>query len=81
MPVAWTVKDNTGQLRSDIVCASRLEVARRIVPAHFDAFRLHVSTSYRELFDRAVSQVLAREGWKIVRTRARCKTESTVSAW
>jgi hypothetical protein len=69
MAAAWTVKDNTGQLRSDYVCASRLEVARRIAPGHFDAFRLHVSTSYRELFDRAVSQVLAREGWQIVRAR------------
>jgi hypothetical protein len=69
MAATWTVKDNTGQLRSDYVCASRLEVGRRIVPTHYDAFRLHVSTSYRKLFDRAVSQVLAREGWQIVRSR------------
>jgi hypothetical protein len=68
---AWTVKDNTGQLRSDFVCASRLEVGRRIVPGHFDAFRLRVSTSYRELFDRAVGQVLEREGWQIVRAKPR----------
>jgi hypothetical protein len=71
MTLAWTVKDRTGQLRRDYICASRLEVGRRIVGAHFDPFRLHVSASYRELFDRAVSQVLAREGWRIVRTRAR----------
>jgi hypothetical protein len=69
MPAAWTVRDKTGALRHDYVCASPLEVGRRIVPAHFDAFRLHVSTSYRELFDRAVNQVLAREGWRIVRAR------------
>jgi hypothetical protein len=71
MPAAWTVRDKTGELRWDFVCASPLEVGRRIVPAHFDAFRLHVSTSYRELFDRAVKQVLAREGWQIVRANPR----------
>ena len=81
MTAAWTVKDHTGQLRSDIVCASRLEVARRIVPRHFDPFRLHVSTSYRELFDRAVSQVLAQEGWQIVRTRSRGKPHGRVPAY
>jgi hypothetical protein len=74
MTAAWTVKDSTGQLRTDVMCPSRLEVGRRIVPAHFDAFRLHVSPSYRQMFDRAVSEVLAREGWQIVRTRARGKT-------
>ncbi len=71
MPAAWTVRDKTGELRPDFVCASRLEVGRRIVRVHFDPFRLHVSTSYRELFDRAVEQVLAREGWQIVRAGAR----------
>jgi hypothetical protein len=70
MPTAWTVKDNTGELRRDFVAASRLAVGRRIVPAHFDAFRLHVSKSYRELFDRAVKEVLAKQGWQIVRTKA-----------
>ena len=76
MTLAWTVKDRAGRLRSDFVCASRLEVGRRIVPAHFDAFRLHVSPSYRELFDHAVGRVLAREGWQIVRTRAPAKART-----
>jgi hypothetical protein len=67
MAAAWTVKDGTGRLLADFVGASPLEVGRRIVPTHYDAFRLHVSSSYRALFDRAVSQVLEREGWKIVR--------------
>ena len=40
---AWTVKDNAGQLLPAFVCASRLEVGRKVVPAHYDAFRLHVS--------------------------------------
>jgi len=46
---------------------------RALVPAHYDAFRLHVSSSYRELFDRAVTQVLKREGWEIVPTEV-CKS-------
>jgi hypothetical protein len=57
----------------NFVCASRLEVGRKVVPVHYDAFRLHVSSSYRELFDRAVSQVLEREGWEIVPTQV-CKS-------
>ena len=70
---AWTVKDNAGRLLPAFVCASRLEVGRKVVPAHYDAFRLHVSSSYRELFDRAVHQVLEREGWEIVRSQI-CKS-------
>lgn len=68
MSAVWTVKDSAGQLRPDILCASRLEVARRIVPGRYDPFRLQVSPSYREMFERAVSRVLTREGWSIVRT-------------
>jgi hypothetical protein len=67
---AWTVKDSNGELLSQFVAGSRMEVGRRIVPTHYDAFRLEVSSSYRALFDRALSQVLAREGWQIVRARA-----------
>jgi len=70
MTAVWTVKDSAGQLRADVLCASRLEVGRRIVPGRYDPFRLEVSPSYRALFERAVDQVLAREGWSIVRTRA-----------
>jgi hypothetical protein len=38
-------------------------------PVRYDAFRLHVSSSYRELFDRALQQVLERHGWQIVQIR------------
>jgi hypothetical protein len=69
MTAIWTVKDSTGHLRPDIAGATRIEVGRRIVPGHYDPFRLEVSPSYRQMFDRAVSQVLAREGWQIVRAR------------
>ena len=66
---AWTVRDSNGQLLSDFAGSSRLDVGRKVVPAHYDAFRLRVSTSYRELFDRALSQILERKGWEIVRIR------------
>jgi hypothetical protein len=66
MGIAWTIKESDGHLRSDLVSPSRLDVGRKVVPAHYDAFRLQVSSSYREQFDRALSRLLAREGWEIV---------------
>ena len=76
MTAAWTVKDGTGQLRSEFAGASPREVGRRIVPTHFDAFRLHVSASYREVFERAVAKVLAQQGWQIVKVPARTPKRS-----
>jgi hypothetical protein len=70
MAAAWTVRDGNGELLADFLGASPLEVGRRIVPTRYDAFRLHVSPSYREMFDRAVTQVLERQGWKIVRVKS-----------
>jgi hypothetical protein len=64
---AWTVRDSNGQLLADFAAGSRLDVGRKLVPGHYDAFRLHVSSSYRELFDRALGQILQRKGWEIVR--------------
>jgi len=64
---AWGIEDSNGQVLHDFACSSRLDVGRKVVPAHYDAFRLQVSSSYRELFERAVTQVLEREGWQIVR--------------
>ena len=66
MPAAWTVRDNKGQMLSRFIAASRLEVARKVVPTRYDAFRLEVSSSYRELFDRDLKDVLEREKWQIV---------------
>jgi hypothetical protein len=80
MAAAWTVRDGTGQLLADFVGPSPLEVGRRIVPVHYDAFRLQVSSSYRALFDRAVSQTLERRGWQIVRMRGRRHTQSGCAA-
>src|SRR4029078_6263515 len=69
MTAAWTIRDGNGQLHAEFAAGPPLEVGRRIVPAHFDAFRLHVSPSYREVFDRAVAKVLAQQGWQIVKMR------------
>jgi hypothetical protein len=63
---AWTVRDSKGELLSRFSGGSRLEVARKLLPAHYDAFRLEVSSSYREQFDRHLSNVLKREEWRIV---------------
>ena len=71
MTAAWTIRDGNGQLHAQFAAASALEVGRRIVPTRFDAFRLHVSPSYREVFDRAVAKVLAEHGWQIVKMPAR----------
>jgi hypothetical protein len=60
--------------------ASRLEVERRVVPTHYDAFRLAVSSSYRELFAREVAKVLANKGWRVVRTRNSRRTRSGATA-
>ena len=66
MPVAWTVKDSKGELLPRFIGGAPHEVARKIVRARYDAFRLEVSASYRELFDRDLKTVLAREEWQIV---------------
>jgi hypothetical protein len=67
---AWTVRDNNGQLLADFAAQSRHDVERKVVPGHYDPFRLQVSSSYRELFNRALSQVLQQQGWQIVRVEA-----------
>jgi hypothetical protein len=64
----WTIKDSTGRHLPHFIGSSRLEVGRKIVPTHFDVFRLHVSASYREAFERALLKVLNTQGWQIVRT-------------
>src|ERR1700733_10034415 len=66
MGIAWTIKDSDGRLRSDLVASSPQDVGRKVLPARYDPFRLQVSSSYREVFDRALNRVLEREGWEIV---------------
>ena len=72
---AWTVQDDRGRLLAAFVAGTRLEVARKVVPGPSDAFRLEVSRSYRQLFERALAQVLLRRGWQIVPIRTATKLE------
>jgi hypothetical protein len=69
VPQAWTVTDGEGHALPCFTGASRLDVERKVVATHYDAFRLLVSSSYRELFAREVAKVLAHKGWRIARTR------------
>jgi len=71
---AWTVKDGNGDLLPHLMAGSRLEVARKIVSTRYDAFRLQVSSSYREIFDRDLKNVLQREHWQIVPLNGRTRT-------
>ena len=64
--VAWTVKDSKGDLLPRFIADSPRGVGRKIVRNRYDAFRLEVSPSYREVFDRDLNTVLARERWRIV---------------
>ena len=70
MTIYWTIQDSTGRHLPHFIANSRLEVGRKIVPTHFDVFRLQVSASYREVFERVLLKVLAQKGWQIVRTCA-----------
>ncbi len=71
MSAAWTVRDSEGQLVVGPTGASRIEVARKILPGRYDPFRLHVSASYREMFERDLRKALAQKGWQIMRAKAR----------
>ena len=71
MPTAWTVRDSNGRLLPHFVAGSRLEVARKVVPTHYDAFRLQVSSSYRAMFNHDLKVVLEREVWQIVPIKRR----------
>ena len=75
MNAGWIVRDSNGELLAQFVGGSRLDVGRKLVPGRYDAFRLHVSPSYRALFDRALTQILERRGWEIVRLRARRRAQ------
>jgi hypothetical protein len=68
---AWTVKDSNGQVLPQFSDRSRMEVARKVVRTRYDAFRLQVSSSYRQMFDRDLDNTLKRERWEIVPLRSR----------
>jgi hypothetical protein len=64
--LAWTVMDRNGELLPGFIAGSPREVGRKVVRNRYDAFRLEVAPSYRELFDRDLQNVLEREDWRIV---------------
>jgi len=66
VPVAWTVKDSKGQLLTHFVAGSRREVGHKLLGTRYDAFRLQVSSSYREVLDRDLKNILERANWQIV---------------
>ena len=66
MPGAWTVRDGNGALLPHFMAGSRQDVGRKVVRNRYDPFRLQVSSSYRELFDRDVKNVLELQNWEIV---------------
>lgn len=80
MPVAWTVKNSKGELLPAFIAGSPREVGRKIARGHYDAFRLEVSRSYRELFDRDLNSVLQREGWQIVPVKRQTRVRPRHSA-
>jgi hypothetical protein len=71
----WTIKDSAGRVVPNLTGASRLDVERKVVPTYYDPFRLHVSQSYRQIFDREVAKVLSRKSWRIARVRSRLLTQ------
>ena len=71
--VAWTVKNSKGDLLPRFIAGSPREVGQKIVSNRYDAFRLEVSPSYREIFDRDLKTVLAREDWRIVPIKRRAR--------
>jgi len=76
--VTWTVRDNSGQLLA-VVGGSRFEVGRKLLGNRYDAFRLQVSSSYREIFDRELRNVLEREDWQIVPLASQRRTRGASS--
>jgi hypothetical protein len=45
----WTVRNANDDVLTLFTSPSPFEVARKVVPTHDDAFRLRLSSSYREL--------------------------------
>jgi hypothetical protein len=69
--LAWTAMDSNGELLPRFIAGSPREVGRKVVRNRYDAFRLVVSPSYREPFDRDFQNGLARKDWRIVPLKRR----------
>jgi hypothetical protein len=75
----WTIKDSEGRVLPHLMGASRLEVERKVVPTHYDAFRLHVSSSYREVFARDLAKVLAHKDWLVIRIPTKASKRAPIT--
>jgi hypothetical protein len=73
----WAVQDHHGQIVADFLGSSRIQVGCKLLPARYDEFRLHVSQSYRELFDRALQQVLQQNRWQITQIKRRQQSKGS----
>ena len=56
MAAIWTVRNGNGEVLENFTAPSRLEVGRKVLPTRYDAFRLHVSSSYAARFSTARSR-------------------------
>jgi hypothetical protein len=74
VPGSWTVRDGNGDLLPHFVAGSRQKVARKLPSKRYDPFRLQVSSSYRDIFDRDVKSVLELKDWQIVPLNRRTRT-------
>jgi hypothetical protein len=70
----WAVQDHNGQILPDSLGSSRIHRGCKLLPARYDEFRLNVSASYRELFERALQQVLEQNRWQITQLKRRKQT-------
>ena len=66
MSTVWTIKDSRGELLQGFAGRTPRDVGRKVLGLRHDAFRLEVSRSYRELFDRDLETVLSDRHWRIV---------------
>lgn len=71
MTAGWTVRDGNGELLPHFLARTRQEVGRKLARKRYDPFRLQVSSSYREVFDREVNSVLQLKNWEIVPLKRR----------
>lgn len=81
MSAAWVIENSEGQVLPGLTGASRIELGRKVLPGRYDPFRLHVSASYREIFERDLGKLLALKGWRMVRMKSRRRIVANRSAF
>lgn len=79
MSAVWALIDSSGHSVPGLVGTSRIELGRTLLPGRYDPFRLHVSASYREMFERDLTRFLAQNGWQIARVKRRRRAPALAS--